>query len=223
MLVYFVGSKFLLAASSGEFTGGVVAILFGYYFFQGTRAAFRLHKRSLEDAPQEIGNKKKSLAFKIGLGVLAVILIPVVILFVLAALGPVTEVVPGRMLDKKYVSFIRDNGLIEASEQIEFWYSDALNDFRNGFYCFTDRQVLLYNKNWGESSISVPFSSILDIDFQKDPSFFDDSKITMLLSDSSTVFFPVSSDNEGDEMFVERMKQLWEQHRDVVSDPPDTL
>ena len=213
MLVYFVASKFITAASTGKFMGGVLSIVFVYLFFQGTRAAFKLHKYLPKEETQ-VTKRRKGWGFYLSMGVLAIIVIPIAIFIVMASLGPGTEVIPGKMLNRKYVNFIRDKGLIEPSERIEYWYSDALSDFRDGFYMFTDRKVLLYCKDWEEPSIAVPFSSISDIQFQKEPSFFEDSEITLVLSDGSTVFFPVSSDNNGDEKFLERLTQLWEKNRD---------
>ena len=156
---------------------------------------------------------KKGWGFWVGMAAVTFVVIPLVIFFTMAAIGPGTEVVLGKMLNKKYASFIRDNGLIEPSEEIEYWYSDAFSDFRNGFYFFTDKKVLLYCRKWEKPAISVPFSSIVNIEFQKEPSFFEDSKITLILSDSSTLFFPVSSDNNGDEKFLERMKQIWKSRK----------
>lgn len=213
MLIYYLTCKFIAAASTGKFTGGIMAIIFAYFFFQGTRASFKLHKYMHKEEAQVLKNGR-SWKFYTFIGFLTIILIPILILVVMAALGPDTEVVPGKMLNVKYVNFIRGNKLIEPTEQIEYWYSDALVDFRNGFYVLTDRKVLLYCKDWEKKSITVPFSSISDIQFQKETSFFEVSRITIFLSDGSTVFFPVSNENNGDEKFFKRMRQMWGKSKD---------
>ena len=120
MLIYFIICKFIITASTGKFTGGLMAIIFGYFFFQGTRATFILHKRSTKVSGQN-ARKKRGLVFYVGMCILAIIIISVGIFFTMAAFGPGTEVVPGKMLNKKYVNYIREKKLIEPSEQIEFW------------------------------------------------------------------------------------------------------
>jgi hypothetical protein len=212
MLIYSLVFKLFLAASASNFAGGVGAVIYTYFFFQGTRASFKLHNHTHKEEMQET-DKKKGWRFYLLMGFLAIIVIIVGILSVAVALGPNAEVVPGKMLEGKYVDFLRENRLIAPSEQIEFWYSDAFIDFREGFYMFTDKKVLLYNKEWKKPSITIPFSSISDIQFQKEPSFLENSEITLTLSDDSIVFFPLASDNNGDEKFFKRMKQIWKKSK----------
>ena len=221
-LVAVFNGDFLASASTSGFLSGVMSIILGYFFFQGTRAAFKLHKHTHKEETQE-AKRKKGWGFYLSMGILAIILIPIVIVFVMSLFGPGAEVVPGKMLNSKYVNFIREKGLIESSEQIEFWYSDALSDFRDGFYMFTDRKVLLYCKDWEEPSIAVPFSSISNIRFKKEPSFYKNSQITLVLFDGSTLFFPVSDENNNDEKFFERMKQIWKKSKSDSGKEPTAI
>lgn len=68
---------------------------------------------------------------------------------------------------------------------------------------------MVYSKDWEEPLISVPLSDILNIEFEEDPSFIEDSRITLLLNDETTVFFPVSSENGGDKKFYTRLREVW--------------
>lgn len=74
MFVYFVGSKLLMWKESGGVSGLPVAVIFGYYFFQGILGTFAYH-RTHETADKEHGIIKIAasvvlLAIVLGAGVL---------------------------------------------------------------------------------------------------------------------------------------------------------
>ena len=218
LLIYFVTAKIIMAAQSGKLSGGIGALLFGYFFFQGTRATFKIHKHLAESGQKRI--KKKRTAAYIGFGILGLFIITIGYFFILGALGPETEVVPGKLLNKKYVAFVREQQLIKDDEEIIYWYSDGYSDFKSGLYFFTKEKVVVYSKDWEEPAIIMPFTTIDEINFEHNPSFFDDSIIFLLLNDSTEVFFPVSSENGGDIKFYNTLTKMWEakmiQHTDIA-------
>jgi hypothetical protein len=211
LLVYFVLSKFIAAAADGQFPFGLGALFFGYFYLMGTISAFKLHAHNKRLIEQESGPRKRSAAFYVltGFGVLAIGLF--IWLIVVSANGPGTEVVPGRQLKAKYVEFALNEGLMDPSEQIQFWYSDAFSDFTDGFYFFTDKKVVVYNNSWDEPALLMPFDSIQNISFRPDPSFLEDSQLFLELTDGTYVNFPVSSDKGGDLRFHKRLRTLWKQ------------
>ena len=209
MLVYFVASKFIMAASGGNFSGGLMSLIFAYLFFQGTRASFQLHKHLRETGEVTESVKQRGTGFYAGIFIGSVVLLTLVILVVIGAQSPEIEVIPGKQLNKKYASFLLDNGIIDRSEEIQYWYSDGFMDFEEGFYLFTDKKVVIYSKSWEEPLISVPFSDIKNIEFEPDPSFIEDSRITLTLNDSSVIYFPVASDNGGDKKYYDRLMEIW--------------
>ncbi|WP_299703448.1 hypothetical protein [uncultured Pontibacter sp.] len=209
LLIYFVLSKFIAAASDGQFPFGLGALLFGYFYLMGTISAFKLYAHNKRLTEQESGPKKRSVVFYAltGFGVLVVGLFIWVI--VISADGPGTEVIPGRQLKAKYVEFALNEGLLDPEERIQFWYSDAFSDFTDGFYFFTDKKVVVYNKTWEEPALLMPFDSIQNISFRADPSFLEDSQLFLELTDGTYVNFPVSSDKGGDQRFHKRLRTLW--------------
>lgn len=215
LLVYFVLSKFIAAASDGQFPFGLGALLFGYFYLMGTISAFKLHTHNKRLIEQETGPQKRSVVFYAltGFGVLVVGLF--IWLIVISANGPGTEVIPGRQLKAKYVEFALNEGLVDPNEQIQFWYSDAFSDFTDGFYFFTDKKVVVYNKSWEEPALLMPFDSIQNINFRSDPSFMEDSQLFLELTDGTYVNFPVSSDNGGDQRFHKRLRTLWKKAQDT--------
>lgn len=209
LLIYFVVPKFAIAASTGQFTGGFLSLLFAYFFFQGTRATFQIYKHKIENGEIIKEKRKKGLGYYLGTFLVGVIILGIGYLLVISYLSPEIEVIPGKQVNKKYLNFVWDQGIVDRSEDIQYWYSDAFGDFRDGFYLFTNKKVVVYCKEWEEPAIIIPYSQIVDIEFEQDPSFFEDSRITLVLIDSSTVYFPVSSDNGGDKKYHDRLVKMW--------------
>ena len=207
LLIYFVISKFVSAASSGQFAGGFFALLFAYFYLQGTIAAFKIHKHKIETG--EIIKKKKSVGYYLGISFIVLFLFGVGALMVVSLLSPEIEVIPGKQVKKKYLNFVWEQGIVDPSEELQYWYSDAFGDFKNGFYLFTDKKVVIYSQEWEEPSIIIPYSEIADIEFESSTSFIEDSRITLLLNDNSIVYFPVSGENGGDVKFYERLLDVW--------------
>lgn len=209
LFVYFVISKIGGVISTGQFTGAFMAIVIAYFYFQGAKATFQIHKHKSEN--QEISQtvKSRGIGFYIALFFGSIISIIFIFLLIIGSIAPELEVLPGKQINKKYLNFIRDQGIVDYSEKIHYWYSNGMFDFKEGFYFFTDEKVVVYCKDWEEPAIITPYSDIIDIQFFRDSSFLEDSEIDLLLKDSSTVFFPVSSDNDGDLRFKNKLIQVW--------------
>lgn len=213
LLIYFVVSKIIMVATTGQFSGGIVSLLFIYFYFQGTKATFQLHKLLLETRELNGENKESKKRSYLSIILISIVAVVLILLIVIGVMSPEVEVIPGRQVNKEYVSFIREEGLIHQNEKIQYFYSDAVIDFKDGFYLITDEKVIVYCQDWEEPSIAVPYYQIIDIEFESDPSFINDSKITLFLDDDSTVFFPVSSEYGGDTKFYDRLVELWNEKR----------
>lgn len=125
------------------------------------------------------------------------------------AQGPDTKVLPGRQVPARFVSQIRSLGVLEADEQIEYFYSDALFDIEDGFYLLTDRKVVVYSCDYEVPAVIVPLSEIADLSVTYDNSFFTDSLIRIISSDETAVTFPVSSEGGGDKTFYMALHKKW--------------
>ena len=134
-------------------------------------------------------------------------------LFIAGSMGPGTAVVPGKEVPKRFLTTIRSLDVLEAGEEIRFFYSDAMINIEDGFYLLTDRKVLIYSQEFEEPAIRVPFSKIKDMDIQYDESFFVDSQIALTLENDEQIWFPVSSDAGGDKKFFAALKAARERSR----------
>ncbi len=215
LLIYFVGSKLILVASTGQFSGGFLSLLFAWFFFQGAKATFQIHKHLIETGEIIKEKRKRGFGYYFGISFGFVIILLIGSLIVIGIFSPEIEVIPGKQINKKYLNFVWEQGIVDRSEEIQYWYSDAIGDFKNGFYLFTNKKVVVSSKEWEEPAIIVPYSQIVNIEFKQDPSFFEDSQMTLVLDDSSTVFFPVSSENGGDKKYYERLVEIWNSYSGI--------
>lgn len=123
--------------------------------------------------------------------------------------SPDTAVIPGPQVPEKFMTLVRETGVLEDGETVLYFYSDALMDVRDSFYLLTDRKVVLYSNAWEEPAILVPFDAIADLDATWSDSFFVDSSIFIELEDGSVVTVPVSSEYDRDEQFFNDLEERW--------------
>lgn len=124
-------------------------------------------------------------------------------LFYLGSVGPEIYVVSGQQITKAQSAIIEELGLLDDSERIRFFYSDALTDIKEGMYLVTDRKLVLYNENWVEPRLVAPFASIKDVQLDRNESFFEDSLLNVMLENGETWTLPLSSERGNDKVFYE--------------------
>lgn len=208
MLIYFLVSKFIMFANSGNFIGSALTIVFVICFFRGTVASFRHHKYRIEVG--DIKKKKRGIGFILKVSVLIVVISVISFFIIVVAIGPDTSVIPGKYLKKEYVEFMKQEKLISPGEQIDYWYSDALVDFKSGFYFLTNKKVVIYSSDFYEPAIIIPYSDIVDIQVNQSLSTYENSEIILILKNGSSAFFPLSIENNMDRLFVQKLKDNYE-------------
>ena len=124
-------------------------------------------------------------------------------LFYIGTAGPETFVVSGRQMNKAHTKIIRDLGLLENSEKIQYFYSDALFDIRKGMYFVTDKKLVLYSEDWEDPRLVAPFAEIIDAQGEFNESFLDDSYVSITMDNGDEWTFPVSSERGKDKDFYE--------------------
>ena len=145
----------------------------------------------------------------VGCGVVAVgfVILVVAALIYIGTVGPGTAVVSGRQLEQRFLDKVHELGLLQEGETIQYFYSDAMVDIAGGLYLVTDRHVILYNDQWPEPRIILPFEEVTSLEASYDDSFFVDSTLTLGLPDGSSISFPVSSEQGGDRRVFEYIDQ----------------
>jgi hypothetical protein len=145
-----------------------------------------------------------------GCGLLSVLLCTGVIgaLAFVGTYGPETSVYTGNRVPSRFTRTMKSVGALDENEQILFFYSDALTDIRDGFYFVSDKRVVIYVQEAGDTPLTVvPFDAIENTELYRNESFFEDSQITLYLKDGQIVSFPVSSEYDRDEHFYKAILQ----------------
>ena len=134
----------------------------------------------------------------------AAFVMAVVVAGVMAILNmsPETSIYNGSQVPKRFMSKIRDLGLLAEGEKIKYFYSDAILDIRDGMYFVTDRKLVVYCRDWEDPDLAMELGRIAMIDAEYDDSFWTDSYVTVIAEDEEEVSFPLSSENGRDKDFV---------------------
>lgn len=132
---------------------------------------------------------------------------------------PETFVYLGQQVPKKYVAETRALGLLEEDEKMEYFYTDAFLDIKQGMYFVTDKHLVLYSEEWAEPKIIINYEDITNIAAEYDESFVQDSEVTVETTSGLNVSFPVSSEKGRDKKFVQYIRSNMQADKAVEATP----
>ena len=113
-------------------------------------------------------------------------------LMVIGIISPETYIYRENEIPKRYLTEIKELGLVDADEKIRFFYSDALYDIKEGMYFVTDRRLTIYLKEWDDPVHQLQLAEIDYLDAQYDDSFITDSWIRITTEFGEEAEFPLS-------------------------------
>lgn len=128
-------------------------------------------------------------------------------IFYVGSVGPDTKVYVGNEVPARFVTIAQKVGVLDPSEQVRFFYSDAITDVEEGFYLCTDKKVAIYIKTAAVPATVVRFDEIEDVTLVSSTSWAEDGSITLHLGDDSIVTFPVSSEGGRDVLVHQHIKK----------------
>lgn len=129
-----------------------------------------------------------------------------------AGVMPDTKVVAGDSLPSEVVASLREEGIIQDGEKIQYYYSEDLFSFENYGNLFTETRVVSYetNEETGKRVIySLPLAQVTDINFVKGESEFDDSIIEIFADNKHKFSLLVSREEDGDDKFYSSLVSRW--------------
>ncbi|PWJ43166.1 hypothetical protein [Sediminitomix flava] len=129
-----------------------------------------------------------------------------------------TTILSGNELSQNYIDFIEENQLVEPTDHIHYWYSDAAFDIEEGVYFFTDEKVVVFSNLLEEPVIIIPYEQIVEVDFQKSESDWVDSYVILSLEDYSTISIPVTVEEGGDHIFFNDLRKTWGAKVQIIND-----
>ncbi len=127
-------------------------------------------------------------------------------LIYIGVVGPETRVVAGNQVAGHHLKIINDLKLLQPGERIQYFYSDAMVDIRQGMYFVTDRRLVLYCKGWGKPRHEVPFGDIEKVEGRLQDSFWEDSTLEVTLKNGEALEFPLSNEKGGSRRFFAYLK-----------------
>lgn len=162
--------------------------------------------------------------FFVGCGILiavvvGLILVAAVVLGHLIEAGKVPDsmALPKNKISPSLVAKLREMEVIEADEEVQFYYSPALLSFEVEGNLFTNLRVISYE---GSDVYSATWDQIENIEFEDSDSFFVDAVITVTTTDDDLFILLVSAESNLDNAFYKQMNKLWEKNRGADADEP---
>ncbi len=160
---------------------------------------------SLEQGTDRL-KPRRSGCFIVAIALVAVAVLALVaivgILAYAVTTGPDTSVYAGSQVPRDFMDTMEEVGALEPGERLLFFYSDGFFDILSGFYFVSDRKVAMYVSGLDPPLFTVGFDGIIDVEMERDTSFYADSLVTLHLKDEGMVWFPLSSENNRDELFL---------------------
>jgi len=120
--------------------------------------------------------------------------------------GPDTSVYPGSRVPSRYVETLRTVGALEPDEELLFFYSEAIVDVKNSCSFLSDRRVGMYVEGAVTPLVTISLDDVENVWLDRDTSFWVDSVITVLARDGRELWFPVSSEEDGDQRFFRALE-----------------
>jgi len=157
----------------------------------------------------------RSLGVKLGLGcavMLGVIILGLAALGVLLQLGRIPDiaVVPGDRLSEDVVQMLQDEGVLEAGETIQYFYSAGLFSFRKDGNFLTERRVVSYFEEEDELVISAAqYGEITEVDPTYSESFFEDTIVWIHVDGWEPFNLLLSNEEDLDHVFVDALLERW--------------
>ena len=142
----------------------------------------------------------------IGIIIACIVILCLAALMIVGLITPETSVYREKDIPKRYLAEIKKLGLIEDSETIRFFYSDAIFDIKEGMYFTTDRKLTIYTKEWDEPIHQLELADINSIDAQYNDSFIEDSWIIIITRFGDGAEFPLSSEKKRDRLFIQHIE-----------------
>ena len=142
---------------------------------------------------------------------LAIIFIPILILADGSSVGllPSNSVVTGDKILNHDLKFLQRANIINPSEKIVYFYSDAMWTIRDDGNGFTDRHVFSYwrDEDGKFRSETILFNEIDDYKITWSKGFFENTILELYRIDQSKVVLYLSSEASKDKLFINGFKQ----------------
>lgn len=208
LFLYFIAAKAIIAVESGKAPGIGMALIFLYFYGKAIQGAFAFHRLEREADPEYRAMSKKGTVF-LGTGVLVAVLMVGFSLFSTFGVVPSTRVLAGTEVPDADTQLLRDKGVLDANDQIEFFYAQGLSSvLESGNILTTSRVILYYTEENGDlSTYALPLNEVTSVELEVQGSPISDSVyIVHTATPDRWIKLFLSTEQKGDQKFVEALK-----------------
>ena len=100
---------------------------------------------------------------------------------------------------------------LEPDEEVLYFYSAGLLSIREDGNLFTDRRVISYQELDGQLDLyDAAYDDITSINFTPSNNMFEDSTITINLTNGDWFVLFISTESNGDDTFYQKLHELWQ-------------
>lgn len=142
-----------------------------------------------------------------GLILLAILLVVGLMIYFGANAPGETWVMTGREVTKDQIAELSKLAPLESGEAIKYFYCDGITSLAEGVYVATDRRLILYVETWSTPLTTLSYDSIKDLKLVSSDTWINDSTAIVTTRDGEEITFPLSSEREGDQRFVNYVSQ----------------
>ncbi|MGC6488385.1 MAG: hypothetical protein ACON4Z_12115 [Planctomycetota bacterium] len=127
---------------------------------------------------------------------------------------PGTAAVSGADLPERVVTLLRDEGVIEADEEVLYFYGGGLFDYMEDGNLCTDQRVISYWTDGGELYVeAAAYADIVDVEVDPSDGWLVDATIDVEVRDGDVITLYVAGEGGGDEAFEAALRRAWRRGR----------
>ena len=212
--VYFILAKAMIALETGAVGGIVAGLIFLYFFGRAIQGTFAYHR--IRKAEDETYRAAPRWSYFVGIPAL-------LLMFALMGFGlltmtdavPSTEVLQGSEVAAEDVQLLIDNEVLFPDEKIEYFYSYGLMSVIEGGNILSDRAVITwYIDEFDELQVyEMTFGEIAGVFRIEEGGALTDALYKLSSDDESWLIIELSTEQGGDQLFVEALRQKIRQSR----------
>jgi hypothetical protein len=208
-LVYALVSRLYLTLETGEVSGIGVSLIFFYFYGKAIQGAYVFHRIERAENPDYRPSRKWAYWLGVPVGALFALLMVAGLLTMTGVLPP-TVVQSGEELAGAYRTELVDIGIIDADEEIMFFYSDAAASIADAGNVLTDRRVIRYFVDEGGELViyELFLDEIGSVRLEEPGDFLGDSVYRIASHDGEAWFqLALSTEAGGDAKFADAIRE----------------
>lgn len=140
--------------------------------------------------------------------------------WIFVAVSPEAFVVSGSDVSAGDRATLEKMGVLDADEQIELFFSSGMFSIKEGGVVLTDQRLTVYGSGQPDQ---VPLHEITAIDYTPSGNWLDDAQFLVDTDDGRLINFLVSGQQNGDDLFFEKLRQAVTKARQREGLPPPEI